>query len=93
MGFDLGTVSATVVLDDSDYRRGLSGLESASAGTFRRIAGYAAGYLSVWTGNLLNGTDMKKVESGQDSTSVSAHASLRRPLENTKPNICARPFC
>lgn len=47
MGLNLGVMSAAVVLDDSDYRRKLSGLEGASENTFKRIAKLAAGYLST----------------------------------------------
>lgn len=46
MSLNLGVMSAAVTLDDRDYRSKLSGLEGASESTFRKIAAYAAGYLS-----------------------------------------------
>lgn len=56
MGFDLGVMSAAVTLDDREYKSALGGLESASMGTFRKIAQLAAGYLSLralYTGSKL----------------------------------------
>lgn len=47
MGLNLGVMSAAVVLDDSDYRKKLSGLEGASESAFKRIAQLAAGYLTA----------------------------------------------
>lgn len=47
MGLNLGVMSAAVTLDDKDYRSKLSGLESASESTFKKIASLAAGYLSI----------------------------------------------
>lgn len=47
MSLNLGVMSAAVTLDDADYRKKLSGLETASGDTFKKIAQYAAGYLSL----------------------------------------------
>ena len=47
MSLNLGVLSAAVTLDDTDYRNKLSGLETASGDTFKKIARYAAGYLSA----------------------------------------------
>ncbi len=46
MSLNLGTISAAVTLDDSDYRKRLSGIESQSESTFKKVASLAAGYLS-----------------------------------------------
>ena len=47
MSLNLGVMSAAVTLDDSDYRNKLAGLENASSDTFKKIAQFAAGYLSL----------------------------------------------
>ena len=47
MSLNLGVMSAAVTLDDSEFRRTLSGLESNSESAFRRIASAAAGYLTA----------------------------------------------
>ena len=47
MALNLGVMSAAVTLDDGDYRSKLSGLEGASESTFRKIASFAAGYLTL----------------------------------------------
>lgn len=47
MSLNLGVMSAAVTLDDADYRKKLSGLESASESTFKRVATLAIGYLSL----------------------------------------------
>lgn len=47
MSFNAGVLNAGVTLDDSDYIRKLSTLEDNSESTFKKIAGYAAAYLSL----------------------------------------------
>jgi hypothetical protein len=47
MSLDLGTMYALVTLDDSDYKRKLSGLEKSSESTFSKIAKAAAAYLTL----------------------------------------------
>ena len=47
MSLNIGVMSAAVTLDDSDYRNKLAGLENASSDTFKKIAQFAAGYLSL----------------------------------------------
>lgn len=46
MSYNLGVMSATITADDSDFRKKLSGLEKTSNSTFKKIAGYAAAYLT-----------------------------------------------
>ena len=47
MAYDIGTISGSVVLKDSGYRKTLKNMESASNDTFKKIASFAAGFLSV----------------------------------------------
>ena len=47
MSVNLGPLQAFVTLDDKDYRNKLSGLEKTSESSFKKIAAYAAGYLSL----------------------------------------------
>ena len=46
MSLDLGTMYASVVLNDEEYRKKLSGMENDSDKTFKKIAAAAAMYLS-----------------------------------------------
>lgn len=46
MSLNLGVISAAVTLDDSDYRKKLSGIEAQSETSFKKVAALAAGYLS-----------------------------------------------
>ena len=68
MSLDLGVMSAAVTLDDADYRRKLSGMEAASEGTFKRIAQFAAGYL---TGRALIGFAQAGVQAFADLETAS----------------------
>lgn len=47
MAYDIGTISGNVTLKDSGYRKTLKNMESASNDTFKKIASFAAGFLSV----------------------------------------------
>lgn len=47
MSLNLGTIYALVTLDDADYKKKLSGLESSSNSAFQNIAKAAAAYLSL----------------------------------------------
>ena len=47
MAYDIGTISGSVTLKDGGYRKTLKNMESDSNDTFKRIASFAAGFLSV----------------------------------------------
>ena len=49
MSYNLGVMSAAVVLDDSDYNKRLTALEQKTEKTFKAVATAAAGYLSFRT--------------------------------------------
>lgn len=49
MSYNLGVMSAAVVLDDSDYNKRLTALEQKTEKTFKTVATAAAGYLSFRT--------------------------------------------
>ena len=98
MGLNLGVMSAAVVLDDSDYRRKLSGLENQSESSFKRIAQMAATFLSARAlFNFTSGAmaEFSKVEEGANKlkyTFTEIHSAAKEAAglaEQTATNAMA----
>lgn len=89
MSFDAGVINGAVVLDDSDFKKKLNGLEGASNATFKRIAQMAGTYLTLRGAfGFVNAAmaEFSKVEEGANKLKY-AYTEIRATARQTAKEI------